>query len=107
MKKSVLSGAFLAVMALAPAVVMASTGNDFGAADFVEHSNKVQDFLFGPVLRLAGIAGGAYGLMQSITTSSVSPILMYGSVGVGANLMPKFINGVFDVSGMLVSAIGG
>tara|TARA_Y100001934_G_C12151549_1_gene677565 strand:+ start:235 stop:486 length:252 start_codon:yes stop_codon:yes gene_type:complete len=83
---------------------MASTGEDFG---FTAEATKIQDFLFGPVVRIAGIAGGAYGLMQSITTSSVSPLMMYGAIGVGANLVPKFINGVFDVSGMLVTAIGG
>lgn len=84
-----------------PSEVLAQT-SDFGAQGFREHSDKIQGFLFGPAMRLAGILGGAYGLIQAIVASTVKPLLVYGGIGLGVNIIPKFIDGVFSVSGMLL-----
>lgn len=84
-----------------PAEVLAQT-SDFGGQGFREHSDKIQGFLFGPAMRLAGILGGAYGLIQAIVASTVKPLLVYGGIGLGVNIIPSFIDGVFSVSGMLL-----
>ena len=84
-----------------PGEVLAQT-SDFGGQGFREHSDKIQGFLFGPAMRLAGILGGAYGLIQAIVASTVKPLLVYGGIGLGVNIIPSFIDGVFSVSGMLL-----
>ena len=84
-----------------PVEVLAQTA-DFGGQGFREHSDKIQGFLFGPAMRLAGILGGAYGLIQAIVASTVKPLLVYGGIGLGVNIIPSFIDGVFSVSGMLL-----
>jgi len=80
----------------------AQTATDFASADFLDQSEKIQNFLFGPAMRIAGVLGGAYGLMQAILSSSLKPLVIYGGIGLAVNVIPKFIDGVFNVSGMLI-----
>jgi hypothetical protein len=80
--------------ALFPIEVLAET-TDFGAAAFTTQADSIQKFLFGPTLKVAGIMGGAYGLLQAVVTSNVRPLVMYGGIGLGASLMEKFVNAVF------------
>lgn len=90
--------AFLPIEALAQ-----TTGqNGFASQEFLEQSNKIQSFLFGPAMRIAGVLGGAYGLMQAILSSSLKPLIIYGGIGLAVGLIPKFIDGVFNVSGMMI-----
>jgi len=83
--------------------LLAQTTSDFASADFLDQSQKIQNFLFGPAMRIAGVLGGAYGLMQAILSSSLKPLVIYGGIGLAVNIVPKFIDGVFNVSGMLLS----
>ena len=89
------------LLALAAPVCLMARTTDFGAAELSKEANKIKDFIFGPPLRIAGIFGGAFGLLQTIMTSTVRPLLLYGSIGLFANFMPTFIDNVF-VSGMLL-----
>ncbi len=82
--------------------VFAETTTDFGTSEFIAQSDKIQKFLFGPAMRIVGIIGGAYGLIQAIMSSTVKPLIVYGGLGLGVNLIPTFINNVFNVSGMMV-----
>jgi hypothetical protein len=92
--------AFLPIEALAQTTGPNASG--FASQDFLEQSNKIQSFLFGPAMRIAGVLGGAYGLMQAILNSSLKPLIIYGGIGLAVGLIPKFIDGVFSVSGMLI-----
>lgn len=56
---------------------------------------KIKDFLFGVPVRAAGVLGGAYGLVMAVVTSSMRPLMVYGGIGLMANLVPKFIDLVF------------
>lgn len=80
----------------------AQTATEFASKEFLEQSTKIQGFLFGPAMRIAGVLGGAYGLMQAILNSSLKPLIVYGGIGLAVNLIPKFIDGIFNVSGMLL-----
>lgn len=93
-----------AIIVFLPIEVLAQTTgqNGFASQDFLEQSNKIQSFLFGPAMRIAGVLGGAYGLMQAILNSSLKPLIIYGGIGLAVGLIPKFIDGVFNVSGMLI-----
>lgn len=105
--RMLMTGMIVGAALLLPEVLSAETAGDFGAQEFINQSNKIKGFLFGPALRVAGVMGGAYGVMQSIMTSTARPLIAYGGIGLGVNVMPKFIDGVFSVSGMVISQLAG
>ncbi|MCH9625882.1 MAG: hypothetical protein S4CHLAM123_10670 [Chlamydiales bacterium] len=90
------------VVALLPIESLAQTTNDFASQDFMDQSDKIQQFLFGPAMRIAAVVGGGYGLIKAIIGSSLKPLVVYGGIGLSVGLLPKFIDGVFNVSGMLI-----
>jgi hypothetical protein len=53
-------------------------------------------------MRLAGVFGGAYGVLQAVLAASVRPLITWGAIGLAVNSVPSFINGIFTVSGMLI-----
>lgn len=88
-------------LALSLSAHLFASTTDFGAQDFLTEANKIKGFLFGPGARIAGVLGGGYGLIQAVLASSIRPLIVYGGIGLGVNLLPKFIDSVF-VSGMLL-----
>jgi len=91
-----------ATITLLPIDALAQTASEFASQDFLDQSSRIQSFLFGPAMRIAGVLGGAYGLMQAILSSSLKPLIVYGGIGLAVNLIPKFIDGVFNVTGMMI-----
>jgi hypothetical protein len=77
--------------------LFAETSNHFGGADITSQSNEIKQFLFGPPMRLAGVLGGAYGVLQAVLTSTMKPLIVYGGIGMAVNIVPKFIDGVFSL----------
>jgi hypothetical protein len=103
MKKTLVYGvAAVAAILLIPTDMFAQTTADFGSQDFVTQSDSIKNFLFGPAMRVVGIVGGAVGVINSVLSTSIKPLLVYGGIGLGINLVPKFIDGVFNVSGLLI-----
>jgi hypothetical protein len=99
----------IAVYMLVPADVLATTQqgakslfDDNALRDMGEHTSKIQNFLFGPPVRIAGVLGGAYGLLQSVLTSSIKPVITFGGIALAVNLIPKFVDAVFNVSTILL-----
>ena len=92
---------YLPIVVFFPESLLAET-TDFGSKEIGEQANKIQSFLFGTPLRMAGIMGGAYGVFQSVVSSSIRPLVAYGGIGLAVNVLPTFINGVFSVSGALL-----
>lgn len=84
-----------------PADVFATTGRytNTGLEAEAEH---LSGFLFGPPIRIAGLLGGVYGLIQSIFSSSITPLLIYGGLGLGANMMPQIVKVLFPATTMLL-----
>ena len=102
MNKKIFFFAFICLgVSLLPNEVFAST-KDYGAVDITAEASKIKDFLFGPMTRFVGVLGGGYGVMMAVLNSSVQPLVTYGGIGLGINLLPKFIDAVF-VSGMLLN----
>jgi hypothetical protein len=89
-------------MGFIPGEAIANTVNHYGGDAIAKEANNIRDLLFGPAMRLAGVIGGGYGLIQSVITSNIKPMIMYGGIGLGANILPKFMDSVF-ASGMLIS----
>lgn len=77
--------------------LMAQTSTHFGGADVTSKANDIQQFLFGPAMRFAGVLGGAYGVLQAVLTSAMKPLIVYGGIGMAANIVPKFIDNVFSL----------
>jgi hypothetical protein len=86
--------------AIFPSEGMAET-TAFGASAFTAQADIIKGFLFGPAVRVAGIMGGAYGLLQAVVTSNVRPLIMFGGIGLGASLMENFVNTVFTATAIL------
>lgn len=78
------------------------TATDFGGTEIVAQASKIQAFLFGPTMRVTGVIGGAYGLIQAILSSSIKPLIVFGGIGLAVNIIPKFIDGIYGVSGMML-----
>ena len=83
------------VFLLSPEVILADSSKDFGAAEMNARAADIKKFLFGPAMRLAGILGGAYGMLQAVLTSSIRPLILYGGIGLSIGLMETFIDAVF------------
>lgn len=104
MKKTyIISGVVVAAVVLfSYDLSAATTPTDFGSAEIVAQASKIQAFLFGPTMRVAGVVGGAYGLIQAILSSSLKPLIVFGGIGLAVNIIPKFIDGIYGVSGMML-----
>lgn len=93
---------------LSSSVLMATTDGGAGrglaqtSAQLAAQSDQILAFLFGPAMRLAGVFGGAYGVLQAVLAASVRPLITWGAIGLAVNSVPSFINGIFTVSGMLI-----
>lgn len=90
------------VVVLLPIGLFATTVQDFGGEGIIKESSRIQDFIFGPPMRIAGVIGGAYGLVQAILSSSVKPLMVFVGIGLAVNIIPKFIDGVYGISGMML-----
>lgn len=88
--------------ALIPEALLAAGADAFGAQEMNQQANQIKGFLFGAPLKIAGILGGGYGLIQALLSSSPKPLIVYGGIGLACTLVPKFIDGVFSVQGMLL-----
>jgi hypothetical protein len=88
----------LGVLCFVPADVFAETTNTaFGGNHISAEATKIKEFIFGAPMRFAGILGGGYGVLQAVLTSSVKPLIIFGGIGMGINVIPKFIDGVFSM----------
>lgn len=103
MKKNIVITAIVlsAIITFVPLDVFAKT-TDFGGEAIAEQTTKIQGFLFGPAMRITGVLGGAYGLIQAILSSSLKPLIVFGGIGLAVNIIPKFIDGIYGVSGMML-----
>ena len=100
----------LTTLFLIPEVASATTAAAGGQSSdiyaskaLLEEASKIQGWIFGAPVRIAGILAGGYGLFNSILTSSIRPMVVYGALGLVSNVIPKFIDSVFVGSGMLIS----
>lgn len=74
-----------------------TTTEKFSAKEINNHTAAISDFLFGPVAKITGVLGGAYGLLSAVLTSSIRPLVTFGGIGLGVSVVPKFIESVFTL----------
>ena len=77
--------------------ILYAGGSDgaYGGAALLEEANHLKSFLFGPFMKIAGLAGGAFGILRSFQSQSVQPLLLFGFIGASTIMAPKFIDAVF------------
>lgn len=90
------------VLTLMPDVVFAIKGNDFGAlADagkaFESHATSLKALLFGPILRIGALFGGAVGIITSLLQGSFSKLCIYGGISLASVVLPSVIDTCFSV----------
>jgi hypothetical protein len=96
------------VLLLAPIGLSAGT---FGEKD-MDHEKKWTSFnnvvekktkeikalVFGPITKILGMLGIAYGVFSMLATASPRPLIMYGGIGLLLNIIPYFIDTVFSAT---------
>lgn len=98
----VIAAVACAVVALCVSTDVFAETTDFGAKDFNAQTVKIRDFLFGSVMKFGAVIGFFYGVFQLFLSSQWKPLAISSAGGLGVILVPKFIDGVFTVSGMLL-----
>ena len=74
---------------------MFAADDHFGSTEILKQAGSIRAFLFGPVLKIVGIAAAAWGLIQAFASSSLKPIWIFGGIALASLLLPKFIDGIF------------
>lgn len=70
-------------------------GSDYGAAELKTEANKLQTFLYGPVMRMAGVVGSVFGIVRAFQTQSLQPLFIFGGIGVATVIVPKLLDSLF------------
>jgi hypothetical protein len=63
------------------------------AAD--DKTKEIKALVFGPITKIIGMLGIAYGVFSMLATASPKPLIMYGGIGLLLNIIPYFIDSVF------------
>ena len=70
------------------------TWKDFN--DAVEYkTTEIKALVFGPITKILGMLGIAYGVFSMLATASPKPLITYGGIGLLLNIVPYFIDTVF------------
>ena len=89
--------AFISLMLLTFDLSAANNSTAFGGSEIRAQADKIQDFLFGPMMRFVAVLGCVWGFFASMIGGSIRPLLTFGGIGLGTALGPKFIEGVFGL----------
>lgn len=55
---------------------------------------EIKGFAFGPIIRVVGMLGIAYG-MAMLVCGQTKPIITWGGIGLLLNIIPSFVDSVF------------
>jgi hypothetical protein len=58
-------------------------------------TQEIKALVFGPITKILGMLGIAYGVFSMLTTATPKPLIMYGGIGLLLNIIPYFIDTVF------------
>lgn len=81
---------------LVPSVLLAS--QNYGVEVLKTEATSLQAFLFGPVLRIAGVVGAIYGIVRAFQMQSLQPIFIFGGIGAATVIVPKLLDAMFKVT---------
>jgi hypothetical protein len=58
-------------------------------------TDEIKQVVFGPVTKIIGVLGVAYGMIMTVMTAAPRPLIMYGGIGLLISIIPYFIDTVF------------
>ncbi len=70
-------------------------GGDYGGEVLKTEAGNLKTFLFGPLMRIAGVVGAAFGIIRSFQQQSLQPILIFGGIGAAVVIVPKLLDALF------------
>lgn len=59
-------------------------------------TKEIKRLVFGPVTKILGMLGIAYGIISMLATATTKPLITYGGIGLLLNIIPFFIDSVFS-----------
>ena len=77
---------------------LALGADSYGTEVLKGEAENLQTFLFGPVLRIAGVVGSVFGIVRSFQTQSLQPIFIFRGIGAATIIVPKLLNVMFKVT---------
>lgn len=86
----------LVAVCLIPSLLGAS--DVYGTEVMKQEAKNLQDLLFGPVLRIAGVVGAIFGIIRAFQTQSLQPIFIFGGIGAATIIVPKLLDTMFKVA---------
>lgn len=70
----------------------------YGTNALKTEATNLQTFLFGPVMRIAGVVGAVFGIVRSFQTQSLQPLFIFGGIGAATVIVPKLLDAMFKVT---------
>lgn len=80
---------------LSPTLALAAS--DYGTDVLKVEATNLQAFLFGPVMRIAGVVGAVFGVVRSFQTQTLQPLFIFGGIGAATVVIPKLLDAMFHV----------
>ena len=56
---------------------------------------EIKGLVFGPITKMVGMLGIAYGVIMMLVRASPTPLITYGGIGLLLNVIPYFIDSIF------------
>jgi hypothetical protein len=60
-----------------------------------EKTTEIKALVFGPITKILGVLGIAYGIFSMLMSGSPKPLLTYGGIGLLLSIIPHFIDTIF------------
>jgi hypothetical protein len=99
---AILCVGFFMLLGFQDNLVAATTNQKFGEAAIQTKTEEIKSFVFGAPMILASVLAAVFSIFMAYAKSSFVPVLTVGGIILIATIMPQFISGVFNASGMLL-----
>lgn len=85
----------LLVCVIIPSTLTAA--DQYGTDLMKTEATHLQAFLFGPILRIAGVVGALFGIIRAFQMQSLQPLFVFGGIGASTVIVPKLLDAMFKV----------
>jgi len=71
--------------------------SEYGGDVLADAGGKLRDLLNGPIRGIIALCGAFIGITRAVQTQSLSPLIVFGGIGVGFVIVPQIIDKVFAI----------
>jgi len=86
---------FLALCSCLDAAAITGGPAEYGAEVISDAGRKIKDLLNGPVRGIIAVCGAFLGILRSVQTQTLGPLMAFGGIGVAAVVLPQIVDKVF------------